>query len=78
MHVINLLKDDNIKRYSHYSGVYNTKSLNGVINDNFNYDAWLVNYALIKSTGTFTDTKCEHINNCTTILEVIIVNFIKI
>ncbi|KAG4099688.1 hypothetical protein H8356DRAFT_1664085 [Neocallimastix lanati (nom. inval.)] len=61
--------NDNIKRYSHYSGVYNTKSLNGVINDNFNYDAWLVNYALIKSTGTFTDTKCEHINNCTTILE---------
>jgi len=59
----------NIKEYSHYTGVFNSYSFNGAINQNYNFDTWLANFAILKSTGYNTTISCEHIDNCTTTLE---------
>jgi len=73
-----LTLDEKVKEYSHYTGVFNLFSFNGAINRNYNFDTWLANFAILKSTGYNTTTPCEHIDNCTTTLEVIyLLNIIK-
>ncbi|KAG4099273.1 hypothetical protein H8356DRAFT_1669132 [Neocallimastix lanati (nom. inval.)] len=61
--------NEKVKEYSHYTGVFNLFSFNGAINRNYNFDTWLANFAILKSTGYNTTTPCEHIDNCTTTLE---------
>ncbi|ORX60984.1 Nicastrin-domain-containing protein [Piromyces finnis] len=53
-----------VSKISHYSGVFNGVSLSGAINSNYNYDSWIANYAIIKSTGRNTTIPCTIINDC--------------
>jgi len=58
---------NNIKTYSHYSGIFNENSLKGSINSNNNVDTWFTYYSLFNITGIKTDQECKHIDNCTLI-----------
>jgi len=56
-----------IKTFNHYSGTYNSNSLNGNINSNYNVDNWLIHYSMLNITGVRTNQKCQHIDNCTSV-----------
>ncbi|OUM62378.1 hypothetical protein PIROE2DRAFT_69514 [Piromyces sp. E2] len=53
-----------LSKVSHYSGVFNDYSLNGTLHTYSNFDSWITNYALIKSTGRNTTFPCKHIHDC--------------
>jgi len=56
--------NDNIKQYSHYSGVFNKYSLNGTLHIFSSFDSWITNFSIIKFTGKNTTVPCKVIDDC--------------
>jgi len=60
----NYYEIDNIKQYSHYSGVFNKYSLNGTLHIFSSFDSWITNFSIIKFTGKNTTVPCKVIDDC--------------
>ncbi|ORX80024.1 hypothetical protein BCR32DRAFT_294059 [Anaeromyces robustus] len=56
---------NNFTTFSHYAGVFNDNSFKGTINANRNFNAWVANFAILRSTGRNTTFECVEVKNCT-------------